>query len=253
MSPSVPAVRETLGMTDMMVLPGPHGGTQMGPTASSDEASASVCWPLPLHTREVAGSKPAAPILEGPADHRLTAGARLPPERELAVQLGISRPALREATRRLIGLGALEPRKGSGTYLADIDHGDLMAVRLQLEPLAASLAARHAGDEQIAELRDPLDEMPHLEADPGAFAEADLEIHAAIAAASGNRFLSGCLSELAAALLLSRARSAAQAPRRARTPAELEEVVEAIAARLPRQAGTAMRRHLTAVGATLGD
>src|SRR3954451_22536627 len=67
MSPSVPAVRETLGMTDMMVLPGRHGGTQMGPTASSDEASASVCWPLPLHAREVAGSKPAAPILEGPA------------------------------------------------------------------------------------------------------------------------------------------------------------------------------------------
>jgi GntR family transcriptional repressor for pyruvate dehydrogenase complex len=187
------------------------------------------------------------------ADHRLTAGSRLPPERELALQLGISRPALREATRRLIGLGALEPRKGSGTYLADIDHGDLMAVRLQLEPLAASLAARHAGDEQIVELRNLLDAMPRLEADPAAFAEADLGMHAAIAAASGNRFLSGCLSELAAALRLSRARSAASAARRGRTAAELEDVVDAIAARRPRQAATAMRRHLTAVGETLGD
>jgi GntR family transcriptional regulator, transcriptional repressor for pyruvate dehydrogenase complex len=185
------------------------------------------------------------------AEHALEPGARLPPERELAAQLGISRPALREATRRLTGLSVLEPRAGSGTYLADIDHGDLMAVRLQLEPLAAALTATRASDEQHADLRALLEELRRLRKQPGPFAHADLALHSAIARYSGNRFVAGCLSELNAALRLSRARTAPDPARRAATLTELDRLLAAITARAPDAAADAMRAHLTGVTTTL--
>jgi DNA-binding FadR family transcriptional regulator len=185
------------------------------------------------------------------AEHALEPGARLPPERELAAQLGISRSTLREATRRLTGLSVLEPRAGSGTYLADIDQGDLMAVRRQLEPLAASLTAVRATDEQHADLRALLDELHHLRNKPGPFAHADLELHSAIARYSGNRFLSGCLSELNAALRLSRARTAPEPARRAATLFELERLLDTITARSANGAAVAMLAHLTGVSTTL--
>lgn len=181
------------------------------------------------------------------ADRDLRPGARLPPERTLAAEFGISRPALREATRRLIALGVLEPRIGSGTYLADVEHRDLMVVRLQLEPLAAALAAEHATAEQHAHLDAVLDEMRGLLDDPGRFAAADLEIHSAIAEYSGNRFLAGCLSALAAALRLSRTRTAPDPARRSTTLAELSELVDAIRRRDADAAAEAMRRHLLAI------
>jgi len=53
-------------------------------------------------------------------EHGLRPGDRLPAERTFAALLGVSRPALREATRRLIDLGVVEPRLGAGTYLAEI-------------------------------------------------------------------------------------------------------------------------------------
>lgn len=185
------------------------------------------------------------------ADHRLLPGARLPPERELAAQLGISRPALREATRRLIGLSVLEPRSGSGTYLADIDPHDLMVVRLQLEPLAASLAAERATGDQVTELHHLLERLPLLIGRPGPFARADLELHSAVASASRNRFLSGCLAELNAALRLSRARTAPDPAQRARTLIELQTLVAAIARGRPDDAAAAMRDHLRSVGEIL--
>jgi GntR family transcriptional repressor for pyruvate dehydrogenase complex len=185
------------------------------------------------------------------ADRGLQPGARLPPERTLAAEFGISRPALREATRRLIALGVLEPRIGSGTYLADVEHRDLMLVRLQLEPLAASLAAEHATAEQHAHLEAVLDEMQGLLDDPGRFAAADLEIHVAIADYSGNRFLAGCLSELNAALRLSRARTAPDPARRSTTMTELTELLAAIRRRDADAAAAAMRTHLTGVSTTL--
>lgn len=185
------------------------------------------------------------------ADHRLPPGARLPPERELAAQLGISRPALREATRRLIGLSMLEPRRGSGTYLADIDPDDLLVVRVQLEPLAASLAAERATGDQVTELHDLLERLRRLIDRPDDFARADLELHSTVASASRNRFLSGCLAELNAALRLSRARTAHDPAQRARTLIELQTLVAAIARGHADDAAAAMRDHLRSVGEVL--
>ncbi|HET6509875.1 MAG TPA: FCD domain-containing protein [Baekduia sp.] len=186
------------------------------------------------------------------ATHALEPGSRLPPERELAAQIGISRSALREATRRLIGVGLLEPRTGSGTYLAEVDHADLMLVRLQLEPTAASLAAARADDAQLAEIRSQFGRLRRLVGRPAAFADADLELHGAIADLSRNRFLQGCLAQLNAVLRLSRARTAPDPQRRAQTVAELDDLVSALLRRDADGAEAAMRAHLLGVRETLG-
>src|SRR5438067_5760864 len=51
----------------------------------------------------------------------LQAGQKLPPERELAAQLGVSRSSLREAIRALIALNILESRHGNGTFVTSLD------------------------------------------------------------------------------------------------------------------------------------
>src|SRR4051794_3601761 len=59
-------------------------------------------------------------------DGRLEPGERLPTERELAVQLGISRSSMREAIRALTVMGVLEARHGSGIYVTRLEAGDLL-------------------------------------------------------------------------------------------------------------------------------
>src|SRR5258706_4991569 len=49
----------------------------------------------------------------------LRPGDRLPPERELALRLGVSRPSIRAGLRSLIAMGILRARQGSGTYIAE--------------------------------------------------------------------------------------------------------------------------------------
>lgn len=180
-------------------------------------------------------------------------GTRLPAERTLARELGMSRPALREATRALIGLGLLEPRTGSGTYLADIALDELMVVRTRLEPLAAALAAERASDGEAEGLRALLGRMVNTVDDPVAFADADLTLHSAIATASGNPFLVGSLAGLTLALRLSRARTVQDRERRGASLDELERLVRAIERRQADEAASAMLAHLGGVTSTLRE
>ena len=105
-------------------------------------------------------------ILEG----SLKPGDRLPSERTLALDLGVSRPSLREAMQKLVSKGLLTTRHGGGTYVTDrlaahfVDpwvemlkgnpllHRDILEVRQMLESQAASLAADRATDLDISRL-----------------------------------------------------------------------------------------------------
>ena len=105
-------------------------------------------------------------ILEG----SLKPGDRLPPERELAAELGVSRPSLREAIQKLASKGMLQSRQGGGTYVTDrlestfFDpwqdmmgahpnlHEDLLDFRRMLEGQAAEWAAERATDADLARL-----------------------------------------------------------------------------------------------------
>ncbi|GAA1440638.1 FadR/GntR family transcriptional regulator [Nocardiopsis tropica] len=105
-------------------------------------------------------------------------GERLPTERDLAVQLGVSRSSMREAIRALTTLGVLEARHGAGVYvtalrpadlletfsvLAEVSQGqtllEVLQVRRMLEPAATALAAARADARDLERIGALLERM----------------------------------------------------------------------------------------------
>ena len=130
-------------------------------------------------------------------------GARLPPERDLARQLGVSRPSVREALIALEVEGYVEVRVGSGVYVVDRsdkvegaeplpeDSGpfELIRARWLIESECAALAARHATKAQVRALEEALDQMEAERTRGVVPLEADRAFHLRIAEASGNSAL----------------------------------------------------------------
>ncbi|MBK8743047.1 MAG: FadR family transcriptional regulator [Betaproteobacteria bacterium] len=128
-------------------------------------------------------------------------GARLPPERDLARQLRVSRPSVREALIALEVEGLVEVRVGSGIYVhaasgiggLHVSNGghhagpfDLIRARKAIEGECAALAAKEAKRPQIAEIAEALQQM---EADALKMAqplEADRLFHLRVAEATNN-------------------------------------------------------------------
>lgn len=141
-------------------------------------------------------------ILEG----SLKPGDRLPSERTLALDLGVSRPSLREAMQKLVSKGLLTTRHGGGTYVTDrldahfVDpwmdmlkgnpllHRDLLEFRQMLESQAASLAADRATDIDISRIDAAYAALEDSFAgdDLASCIDADVAFHQAIAEASHN-------------------------------------------------------------------
>jgi DNA-binding FadR family transcriptional regulator len=138
-------------------------------------------------------------------------GDRLPPERDLARQLGVSRPTVREAMIALEIAGLVDVRTGSGAYVrkapsagvlpfAPPDIGpspfELIAARRLIEPEVAFAAAGCMCDGVLAEIAETLDSMrASIEAGDGVQA-ADRLFHARIAAATGNTVLTSVVEQL---------------------------------------------------------
>ena len=173
--------------------------------------------------------------------HRdLGPGDRLPSERELAVELGVSRPALREGLRRLIDRGVIEPRRGSGSYIAGPDPGQLAEVRDRLEPHAARLAAKNHTAIDTAAFQRILDD---LRAGDGA---AYTELRIAIAGASGNGVLASTVAGLA--------ELEPRPPRVTnRMIKDMTRVVDRVVAGDGAGSRQAMRRHLARVAGRSGE
>ncbi|ADB49745.1 FadR/GntR family transcriptional regulator [Conexibacter woesei] len=185
------------------------------------------------------------------SDQDVAPGDRLPPERELAARLGVSRSSLREGLRRLSDLGIIESRQGSGTYLAPVDLGDLFEVRQRLEPLAARLAAERREPHDLLALEEALAEMRAARDDAAGFGEADVRAHTVIVEASGSLPVRVLFAAIADLLRHSRTTTAANAPLRADALREMTEIVGAIRAHDGAAAEAAMRGHLAHVGATV--
>ncbi|MGP3991696.1 FadR/GntR family transcriptional regulator [Streptomyces sp. 3N207] len=148
------------------------------------------------------------------AEGRLNPGQRLPTERDLAAQLGVSRSSMREAVRALTFMGVLEARHGSGVYVTQLDAGDLLEslgvvadlsrgpqlgelleVRKILESTATALAAARIDAEQLAEVERHLRAMDATD-DIEAILAHDLAFHRAIAQAAGNDTMAAVLEGL---------------------------------------------------------
>ena len=128
-------------------------------------------------------------------------GNRLPPERDLAKQLGVSRPTVREAMIALEMSGFVEVRVGAGIFVSPpqpqstLNYGpqlsgpsptELLEARFELEPTNAALAAERIRPEQLEDLEEAIT----LQIEEDAIgAEGDYRFHQLIAEATGNRAL----------------------------------------------------------------
>jgi GntR family transcriptional repressor for pyruvate dehydrogenase complex len=192
----------------------------------------------------------------------LRPGDRLPPERELAVQLGVSRPSVRAGLRSLAAIGILQTRHGAGTFITDGPptlgaeplsflaalHGftrdEMFEARRALEVGVAGLAAERATDEQIATIAEEVTGMYASLDDPQGFLIHDIRFHRAVATASGNPILAS-LVEMVSALFYEHRRKTAQHGRDLKDAAQMHRVIyHAIRAHDPKRARAAMSDHL---------
>ena len=127
------------------------------------------------------------------------AGSRLPPERDLARQLGVSRPSVREALIALEVEGMVEVRIGSGIYVlaSTAQHGvngldatagpfELLRARYVIESECAALAAKSAKKSHVHAIEEALSEMEREMADARQPLPADRLFHLRVAEATGN-------------------------------------------------------------------
>jgi DNA-binding GntR family transcriptional regulator len=173
-------------------------------------------------------------------------GSRLV-ESELAERFGVSRTPIREALQRL-ETQSLLTRDGRSLIVASLDHAqmaELYAVRQELEGLAARLAAQHAASEEVAVLRDMVEQDRALLGDPEALARANRRFHHQIHLASHNRYLVQQLDLVYRSMALMARTSLAAAGRGEDAMAEHEAIVDAIGARDGERAAQALKAHLS--------
>ncbi|WP_426321988.1 FadR/GntR family transcriptional regulator [Microbacterium sp. E-13] len=205
-------------------------------------------------------------------DGSLSAGSRLPIEKELAAALGVSRGPLREGVRALVILGVLETRQGDGTYVTSLDpsvlmsslafladlrdpstSGQLLQVRRLLEVESAALAATRIDEPGLSELDAILDRMDLLGADlegmdVEAFIDGDSAFHARIAQASGNPTLAALVGSLVGRTMRIRIGRAVQEQGSvATTQAEHRAIVDQLRAGSPDGARIRMAAHILGV------
>jgi DNA-binding FadR family transcriptional regulator len=203
----------------------------------------------------------------------LKPGDQLPSERELSEELQVSRGTVREAVQFLQALGLLEIRHGSGTFVRlatdpsalrdewrewTIRHAerihDLLEIRKALEPFAAELAAKRAGENDVAAMEEALEEMqPAVDSpDVTALIQADLAFHHALCAAAGNAALSEFADALGEQLVRERGTIWNLPGRPARSLVEHRAIFEAVRAGDKRRARKAVLDHLDSVEDDLG-
>lgn len=188
------------------------------------------------------------------------AGTRLPPERDLAVQLGVSRPSVREALIALEVEGRVEVRMGSGIYVreaapraAAVEHEsesplETIRARALIEGELAAQAAQHMKRAQVSGLREAIALMVQESAAGQMPTQGDRLFHTRIAEASDNSVLLRVVSDLFDERhnpLFEQLGSHFETARSwAAAIEEHKAVVDAIAHQDPQAARAAMVRHL---------
>jgi GntR family transcriptional repressor for pyruvate dehydrogenase complex len=162
-------------------------------------------------------------------------GQRLPPERELVRQTGVSRTSVRAGLQSLAAKGVLVTRHGAGTFVANgppvldseplgflaalhgFSRGEMFEARRTLEVGVAGLAAERATGEQLAALSEEVTGMFASLGDAQEFLVHDIRFHRAVAAASGNPILASIVEMVSAIFYEQRRQTANEA--RDRRPA----------------------------------
>ncbi|MCX6551147.1 MAG: FadR/GntR family transcriptional regulator [Acidobacteria bacterium] len=192
----------------------------------------------------------------------LRPGDRLPAERELARQLGVSRPSLRAGLRSLSVMGVVQIRPGAGSFIAGGPpafgtdalrfqaalHGftrdQMFQARLVLEVAVAGMAAGHATSDDLIAVSDEATGMFASMTDPQMFLRHDIEFHRAIAAACGNPILSALVNMVAEQFREQRQRTIDRASDLKEAADEHRAIYLALRAHDAERARRAMRDHL---------
>jgi GntR family transcriptional repressor for pyruvate dehydrogenase complex len=194
----------------------------------------------------------------------LALGDRLPPERDLARLLGVSRPTLRAGIRSLSAMGILQSRQGAGTFVAEAGdsptldssplqmmaalHGftsdEMFEARLCLEMSIAALAAERVTSEQMTQMSEEITGMYASLDEPEQYLIHDMRFHQIVAAASGNRILTSLMNMVAAVLFEARRKTVHRALDLKQSAEQHHQIYRAIRARDPEAARQAMRDHL---------
>jgi len=194
----------------------------------------------------------------------LRPGDRLPAERNLAVEIGVSRPTVRAGLRALAAMGVVQSRHGSGTYIPDgpptlgseplrflaalhgLTREEMFEARRILEVGTAGLAAERATAEQIATIAEEVADLFASMEDPQAFLVHDVKFHQAVAIASSNPIVTALAGMVAELYYAHRRETASLATdRNLRDAAEMHRrIYQAIRVRDPEAARQSMAEHL---------
>ncbi|MEQ1921146.1 MAG: FadR/GntR family transcriptional regulator [Pyrinomonadaceae bacterium] len=194
----------------------------------------------------------------------LSPGDRLPPERDLAKLLGVSRPTLRAGIRSLSTVGILKSKQGAGTFVVEKDesptldsdplrmlsalHGftsdEMFEARLALEMSIAGLAAERASSEQMTLMAEEITGMYASLNEPEQYLLHDMQFHQTIASASNNRILTSLMNMIATILYDSRSKTVHRALDLKQSAEQHHNIYRAMREHDPEAARWAMHDHL---------
>ena len=194
----------------------------------------------------------------------LNHGDRLPPERDLAKILGVSRPTLRAGIRSLAAVGILQSKQGAGTFVMEAEksptldssslrmmaalHGftsaEMFEARRALEMSIAGLAATRATSEQMTLMSEEIAGMFATLDEPEQFLVHDMNFHQTVAAASGNRILTSLMNMIAKILFEARSKTVKRATDLKESAEMHRNIYRAIRERNAEAASRTMRDHL---------
>lgn len=207
--------------------------------------------------------------------NELKPGDRLPTERDLVEQLGVSRSSVREGLRKLEILGIVEIRPKEGITVKnqdgdvtpmvekltfryrteEVSFSELLEAREAIEEVIVKLAVERATDEDLHEMKECLDMMEDKGRRGEAFANEDLRFHQAILASAKNSVLmefGAILEEFFQARLLEHSTAIFKQSRMQQTMSEHKALYEAIKKRDSKKAVQVMRQHLEVLRETIG-
>ena len=191
----------------------------------------------------------------------LRPGSRLPSERQLAEQLGMSRPSLREALRALEFAGVLENRMGEGVFVTDgsgilsnnlqMSHliqqyalTEMIEVRKVIETATVHFAVMRASDEDVEAVRRVHEDSKKQLSNKEAFILLDYAFHKAIAEAGGNSLLVTMLQTMRQMMSDFNTELLSTVKGRKQVVAHHEEILAAIEKRDLERASDSLTNHL---------
>ncbi len=221
-------------------------------------------WPFETsRLYEQVVQKVEADVLEG----TLQPGDKLPSERELGDQFGVSRTVIREAIRALREKGLVKIQPGRGTFIANetseamrqslglmVKVGqvgtqkELIQIRAIFEPEIAALAARMSTDEEIAAMQQAVDDMDAAIHSADQFIRADQEFHLLLARATKNALIPMLIDPIVDLLWEQRKRIFLVEGGAERGQYHHKRILQAVIHRKPAEARIFMHEHMKQVG-----